>query len=204
MYEKKDVIHVSGKNKVMELFETVSDELFYLKGYSSVSVADICKKAGKAKGLFFYYYEKKENMVKLLLNRQIDEISQKFVYFLDNFQGSSIDKINFLMNALLSSSSEPPRAVMYFKDEGIPGWVDSYSNELMDKYIFPIILCIVEKDYSHVPKEAVEIAYYGISAFMHNNHYKMGDKAFYEKAIASIADTLERTLGCDKGMITIN
>ena len=84
--------------EVKELFIKVSDELFFVNGYDNVGVADICKKAGKAKGLFFYYFKKKDNIVKLILESQISDMSHKLKSTLLAIGLNGVEKMSFLIN----------------------------------------------------------------------------------------------------------
>ena len=45
---------------------TIARELFCEKGYEQTMVQDICKKAGVAKGTFFYYFPTKEDVLKAI------------------------------------------------------------------------------------------------------------------------------------------
>jgi AcrR family transcriptional regulator len=194
--------------EVKELFIKVSDELFFVNGYDNVGVADICKKAGKAKGLFFYYFKKKDNIVKLILESQISDMSHKLKSTLLAIGLNGVEKMSFLMNALISKDSQGPRALYYFKDNTLPEWVDSLAHTLKDKYIFPVICEIVEEiakegGYKNLLKEQTEIIYLGISAFMHKNFFKMTDEEYYKSAVSAISQTLENAIGCPRGTIVI-
>lgn len=195
-------------NTVRALLIKTADQLFFKSGYDAVGVADICKAAGKAKGLFFYYFEKKESVVKALAEAQIREMSVHLAESLKQMHLPAAEKLNFLMNTLISRQSAGPRAMAYFKESGIPEWFDFYTHDLKDRYIFPIIREVAaavaeENGGMRMADAAVEIIYLGISAFMHRNFTRMANEAYYRQAVLAIAVTLETAMDLPEGSIVI-
>ncbi len=193
---------------VKALLMETSDRLFFENGYDAVGVADICKAVGKAKGLFFYYFEKKENVVKALTENQIRQMSAHLNETLGRMQLTATDKLQFLMNTLISRQSTGPRTMAYFKQSGIPEWFDFYAHELKDRYVFPIIRetakAVAEgNENRRITDEAIEIIYLGISAFMHRNFQRMADEIYYRQAVSAISVTLENALSLPDGSIVI-
>ncbi|NIU47890.1 MAG: TetR family transcriptional regulator, partial [Thermoplasmata archaeon] len=56
------------KERRIEFLDT-SVELFNEKGYYNTSVEDICDRMGVAKGLFYYYFKTKEDLVEAIVDR---------------------------------------------------------------------------------------------------------------------------------------
>lgn len=52
----------------------VAFELFQENGYTATTVDDIIRKAGTAKGTFYYYFKSKEDILTEIAHRQLDEI----------------------------------------------------------------------------------------------------------------------------------
>lgn len=180
--------------------------LFMEKGYEKVSVESICEAAKKAKGLFFYHFIKKENIVKLLLEEQIRDLSSALSVMLEGMEIDSTDKMNYLMNQLVSKHSRGPSALYYFEE--IPEWIDLYANSLRDKYVFPIILSICEEGiasgtFRKCSKEEIEIIYLGISGFVHKNQLCLKNQEYYRVTVDAISRTLESALGIKKASIYI-
>ncbi len=195
------------ENKTKQLFIKTADKLFFQRGYNDVSVDEICKEAGKAKGLFFYYFDKKENIVKLLLEMQVERMSRTLRRRLKEDK-SSVDKMNMLMQSMFVEEKAAPRAMYYFKDCMLPEWADSFAHHLKDEYIFPLILETVAEDVKRNEFGAsddlqVEIIYLGISKFMHNNFDKMADKDYAMNAVNAVTEVLEKALGLKSGTIRI-
>ena len=197
---------MTKSDDVKEMFLSTADEMFFESGYDDVSVADICEKCGKAKGLFFYYFEKKENIVKKLADRQISQASGNLRQALAGMNISGFAKLSYFMSALLSRNSVAPRSLYYFGGQ-VPEWFDSFAHGLKDKYIFPVLLDVVnqtaEENSITISEKSVEIVYLGVSAFMHRNYQQMSDENYYKEALQSISETLENVLQAKSGSINI-
>lgn len=191
-----------------EAFIKAADELFIEHGYENISVETVCQKAGKAKGLFFYHFEKKENIVKEIADRQIKVMSLQLSQKLETSDLNPTEKMNLLMNVLVSKDSAGPRVMYYFKGSSIPEWLDLYAQVLKDKYVFPVIYALVREGidsgiFRYCTRESTEIIYLGISQFIHKNYGKMADPDFYRKAVDAIGRTLEIALGSPEDSIEI-
>jgi len=195
-------------DKTKREFMDAAHMLFLKKGYDNVNVQSICKQAGKAKGLFFYHFDKKENIVKLLLEEQLTTMAKALKKLLDDMDASEIEKMDFLMNTIVSKDGPGPEALRYFKKGGLPLWIDLYAQAFRDKYIFPIILSLVESgiekgDFKYCSRESTEIIYLGISQFIHKNFCTFGDEESYIRGVGAISRTLETALGVPVGSIDI-
>ena len=197
-----------GKAKsTKERFVKVADKLFFQRGYENVSVDELCREAGKAKGLFFYYFEKKENIVKLLLQMQVERMGKTLKRRL-KIGANSVEKMNMLMQALFLDEKGGPRAMYYFKGRPMPEWADSHAHALKDRYIFPLIKDTVAEgvdsgDFKETDSLQVEIIYLGISQFMHRHYAKMSDAQFAMNSLTAVTLVLEAALGLQKGTIKI-
>lgn len=58
-------------------------ELFLSQGYDKTSVEDIVKKVSVAKGLFYYYFPKKEAILAAIADQFIDEVNEAFSQYLN-------------------------------------------------------------------------------------------------------------------------
>ncbi|MBE9491416.1 MAG: TetR/AcrR family transcriptional regulator [Bacteroidetes bacterium] len=70
-YEK---IRESKKKLIMD----TALELFANQGYYPTSISIIAKKAGISKGLLYNYFKSKEDLIKEIINRGIDELLETF------------------------------------------------------------------------------------------------------------------------------
>lgn len=57
------------KNELVD----AAEELFKKKGYSGTSIADIVNKVGVAHGLFYYYFDSKEDVIDAIVEKLVDD-----------------------------------------------------------------------------------------------------------------------------------
>ena len=107
-----------------------SYELFVEKGISNVSVAEICQKAGIAKGTFYLYFTSKEDIARAL-NRRIsftlmqkayDEVNRNRK---DTFADNVITMANFIIDYF---HADTETLKMMRKDFIFPLTVDDFDN----------------------------------------------------------------------------
>ncbi|MBN1624383.1 MAG: TetR/AcrR family transcriptional regulator [Clostridia bacterium] len=194
-------------NKTKREFMDSAHRLFLENGFENVSVESICRYTEKAKGLFFYHFGKKENIVKCLLEEQIRQMSSMLTIVLEKMETGNSGKMDFLMNQLISKHGQGPPALGYFSED-LPDWIDLYANSLRDRYVFPIILSIIEEgiqkgEFQHRSREEIEIIYLGISSFIHKKQGNLKNPDFYAVSASAISRTLETALGCPEGSIHI-
>ena len=88
-------------NSTKERILDVSLELFSQRGYSAVSIRDICKGVGIKESSVYYYFENKQNIFDVLLDR-FSEIAKGMMAQLENGltegQNSFFDGINTVSN----------------------------------------------------------------------------------------------------------
>lgn len=70
-------------NTTKERILEVSLELFSQRGYSAVSIRDICKSVGIKESSVYYHFENKQNIFDVLLNR-FSEIAKEMMAQLEN------------------------------------------------------------------------------------------------------------------------
>jgi AcrR family transcriptional regulator len=58
------------KNELMD----IALEFFFTKGFENTTIGDIVKKAGVAQGLFYYYFNSKNDILDAAINRYIDKL----------------------------------------------------------------------------------------------------------------------------------
>jgi AcrR family transcriptional regulator len=55
-----------------EIIDT-AERLFYTKGYAKTKITDIIEEMGMSKGIFYYYFKSKEEVMDAIITRVIDE-----------------------------------------------------------------------------------------------------------------------------------
>jgi TetR/AcrR family transcriptional regulator, fatty acid metabolism regulator protein len=81
----------------------VAKELILAKGYSNVTVDEICEKCGLSKGAFYIHYKSKEDIVRKLYRDDItDYMDERFrAYLQENKDASPVDKLKAFIRLTL-------------------------------------------------------------------------------------------------------
>ena len=74
-------------------------ELFKEGKAGTASVSDIAKKAGIAKGLMYYYFRSKEEVMDALVLREYEDIIEKSNEIVEKSGGSALDKLALLVES---------------------------------------------------------------------------------------------------------
>lgn len=200
------------KNKSKDtkaLFLSVARVLFLERSFSDVTVAEICEKAGKAKGLFFYYFEQKDDILKSLASIEIDKMRDSISSYLMIAPESNLKKLEFLMHAMISPEADVPEFMQYFGENAPPDFFEAFVHELRDKKMLPLIQAIVRNgveadEFENVSDDEVSLIYMGISTYIHRNFDEMiGSVEFYQKAIKTIEGVIEKSLGISTNIFHI-
>jgi TetR/AcrR family transcriptional repressor of nem operon len=73
-----ETFHMKVKGeKIRESVLNAADHLFYVKGFSETSFADIADKAGVPKGNFYYYFQSKDELLDAVVDRRIEALSDR-------------------------------------------------------------------------------------------------------------------------------
>lgn len=64
------------QERMAEILDT-AEEMFYAHGYHETQITDIVKKIGVAQGTFYYYFKSKEEILEVLISRQIQAAANK-------------------------------------------------------------------------------------------------------------------------------
>lgn len=76
-------------------------ELFLSQGYDKTSVEDIVRKVNVAKGLFYYYFPKKEAILAAIADQFIDEVNEEFSQYLTEDHPDLASMVNTLLGFFL-------------------------------------------------------------------------------------------------------
>jgi len=84
----KDTFLNLPSDKQNHLIETAVDE-FYLNGFNGFSITSYVKKAGIAKGSFYQYFEGKNDLFRMIMDKQSQKKIMLFNEMLQNFKEES-------------------------------------------------------------------------------------------------------------------
>ena len=189
------------KNELVD----AAEELFKEKGYSRTSIADIVNKVGVAHGLFYYYFDSKEDIIDAIVQRMVDEFVVSINEIIDDEGLNAKEKFKRLFFSTFNRKKEKIYFFDYYNQEENRLMYSKYMTTISDRVV-PLITEIIEQGIEEgvfktkYPREAVEFWLYGrlsidISSFPENL-----DKIL--RSVRAEAFFLDRILGTKDAFIT--
>ncbi len=119
----------SDKNETQTRLETSAVKLFSRRWYSSVSVAEICRDAKLSNGIFYAYFNNKEELLRSILNDIILQIAGA----LEELDGSARpERLKNMVDKLVQFSAAHPDLITVFR-EGQYRYIE-YEHRLAEIY----------------------------------------------------------------------
>ena len=90
------------KIRINEIIET-AEPLFYSKGYTQTTIADIVNSMGVAPGTIYYYFKSKDAILDAIVNKHVNIFSEQIQLIADARDISSHEKLQKIIRKLFSS-----------------------------------------------------------------------------------------------------
>ena len=185
-------------------FTQAAEALFIEKGYQQTSVSDIVKKMGVAHGLFYYYFNSKEELLDEIVEGMLQEAAHRLEDVVNDPDDDAIEKLRKFIYSMFDVKSSRVYLIGYvLQDKNILfyyKWLNSSKKTILP-YWFSIVKQGVDEGYfdTPYPEEAVEFIFNG-TRFLLSSPEALHGQAFLGKMMAA-ADMMERVLGAKKGVI---
>jgi AcrR family transcriptional regulator len=98
-------------------FMEAAQELFSEKGFENTSVDDIINRVGVAKGLFYYYFDSKEDLVQIMLWRLLEEIESAIAAAMEKKGLSAMERFNELVSTNRDVACRSAILILYFRQD---------------------------------------------------------------------------------------
>ncbi len=132
--------NANRKNEFLE----AAQALFNEKGFENTSVDDIVQRVGVAKGLFYYYFKSKEELLQIIVERLIDEIESSVAAVMERRNISALERFRELIMTSSDVASRGKMLIAYFhkeRNQAIHLSMESRSREFM----IPVMARIIEQ-----------------------------------------------------------
>jgi len=106
----------ASPDRANEILEAARD-LFNEKGFENTSVDDIVRRVGVAKGLFYYYFDSKEEIIGILYDRLFDEISASITAVMEKKGLTALERFGEVFETNRDITCRSSMIVAYFKKE---------------------------------------------------------------------------------------
>jgi len=192
--------NTKSKNQMIE----AAERLFSERGYQQTSVDDICEEVGVAHGLFYYYFDSKEDIIEAIIERMVKEIEKKLKSIAENEDMKANEKFIKFMEISFQKKKGKPYVYSFFSEEkNLKLYQHLYSEtvEMMTPYLTQIVQQGLEEgifDTEH-PEETVRFWLHGLK------FAKEGSKFFREEMVGNLkalSSITERLLGTEREFIT--
>jgi AcrR family transcriptional regulator len=188
-----------------EIIDT-AERLFFAKGYAKTKIADIIDEMGMSKGIFYYYFNSKEEVMDAIITRVIDEDVLAVKAVASNDSLSAHEKVSCMLMAHRAKITENDRRfIEQIQDVENPEMLLKTVQQAITR-LSPILAEAVEQGIwenvfkTEYPNETIEFllsAYTFQCLFGESESSKSSVKAT-ERAKAFIR-LLERALCAEKG-----
>jgi AcrR family transcriptional regulator len=180
-----------------------AQELFNTKGFQDTSINDIMRKAGAAKGVFYYHFETKNKVLDTLIEHQVTRIIEPVKRILDCPDLNALQKLRRILEEefrINMESYNPDNHVHNIRN------VDMHQRILVEMVhrFAPIIAALVEQGINEglfktdYPLEASEIIVAGVHFITDLGIFKRTKEEYIRRVKAS-EEIIEKVLGIKQG-----
>jgi AcrR family transcriptional regulator len=180
-----------------------AQRLFHTKGFQETSISDIMKAVGAAKGVFYYYFKTKDQVLDTLVDQNISEIADAMVQAVNRTDVSPIQKLQLMLQGEFRVSMESMNAENHLHN--IKN-VDMHQKIMvgLTKRVAPLIGQVVEQGVlsgaftTKYPLEAAELLITGIHFITDLGIFEWSKEQYIERLRAS-EELIEKVLGVEEG-----
>jgi AcrR family transcriptional regulator len=184
-------------------FLGVAQTLFVEKGYESTSVDDIVQRMGVAKGLFYYYFDSKEELLAIMAERLIDEIRSSIAAGMEKEGLTAVQRFRELFTLSPDITDRTRLMATYFHTESFRGQHHAMEERSM-AFLLPVIERLVKQGidegvfHTDYPKETAIALMASWSKIKHTTPSSSSPDELMHKAKA-LQYLAERLLGAKPG-----
>lgn len=195
-----------SKQRKLEILKA-AQELFNVRGFQDTSVDDIMKKAGAAKGVFYYYFKTKDQLLDALIEQNVAEAVRVASVIIENQSLNALQKLQYILIEEFKAGrtgSDPANHLHNIKK------VDMHQRIIagMVEKLSPVIAKVVEQGISEglfkteYTLEVTEIVLAGILFVTDLGIFKWSGEQYLRKIKASEV-LIEKALGLESGSLVI-
>lgn len=184
-----------------------AEALFAEKGFENTSVEDIVRRAGTAKGLFYYYFDSKEELMTALTERILEEIKAHNDQALSEEGMSAMQRLERIVSSTDEIRARSRMLAAFFhqeRNQALHYAFDEKARAIMAPALESIIRQgnaegVFRADY---PKETAQCLLAGIGAVKHGIKCD-SDREALVRALTVLQYLTERLLGAEPGTFTV-
>jgi AcrR family transcriptional regulator len=180
-----------------------AQKLFAEKGYAKATVTDILNVHGLSKGIFYYYFKSKEEVMDAIIERMVDQVVENAKLIASHPGMNNQQKIFAILigQGMSEESQGDKEAVVEHLHEAENAEMHHKSLALTVKRLSPVIAEIIsggEEFSTDYPLETVEFLLSGGQFIFDKAVFQWNQEEMAMRALAFI-EMIERALGAPKG-----
>ncbi len=186
-----------------EEFIVVASKLFAKNGYEETSVDDIVEEMGVAKGLFYYYFDSRDEILENIIQRMLDEVERSSRRAIEIEGLDTIGRLKVLLDARRPVDAKSAKLAGYFHQERNRQLHSSIENRVI-KFFVPIMEQIIRQgiregvfETDH-PREAAVVFISSAAAISHMPREEWDDQSSAQR-VKVFEYFSERILGARPG-----
>ena len=183
----------------------IAREMFHSRGYDRVSVDDIMRKAGVSKGLFYYYFKSKEEILDAIVDAVLDDDVEEVRSLAESRELDALQKLRRLMR-------REPKDKGRDNEEDLLDYLHQPENSILHQKtlvrsvlrLSPLIASILEQGNAEgvfsvpYPKETAEFLL-AATSFLYDPAIFGWSNEELKVRCEALADILAKTLGAPQG-----
>ena len=183
----------------------IAEELFSKKGYDQTAISDIVRKANVAKGLFYYYFQSKDDVLNAIIMRFIDEAKFLMGTIVNNNDMNAIQKILSTYENLNKFRKKREGLVNYIheeKNEVLHFRLENKISPIITQGLTKIIQQGIKEKLFHTkyPQEAALSILATEFTIFHEMHKRKDPLKVKEQHMDAVFNIMERILGAKHGL----
>jgi AcrR family transcriptional regulator len=199
-------VSMKNANRKNEFLEA-AQALFNEKGFENTSVDDIVQRVGVAKGLFYYYFKSKEELLQTIFERLIDEIESSVAAVMEKRGITAIERFRELIMTMSDVAFRGKMLIACFhqeRNQAIHLSMEGRSREFM----VPVMERIIEQGNQEglfkvkYPHETAIALMATMNWIKHSHQCSLTNEEAVRTSCV-VQDLTERLLGMQSGTFTL-
>lgn len=183
-----------------------AQKLFAEKGYAKTTVTDILNVHGLSKGVFYYYFKSKEEVMDAIIQRITDAMVLNAEKIVANPELTPPQKLCAIMMSQGMSEEDTKKKEEMIDQFHIAENAEMHQKSLVQtvKHLAPVIaeIVLLEKEkgvfFTDYPQESVEFFLAAGEVVFDQGLFKWSKEELFRRVMAYI-DLMEKTLGVEQG-----
>jgi AcrR family transcriptional regulator len=184
-------------------FADTAAALFESKGYENTSVDDIVGKMGVAKGLFYYYFKTKDDVLDVIIDRLISDNAALMEQAASRPDLDALGKFRALMGAAAALRARSRKLTLFFHKESnrhLHADIEARAVRLMAPALARMIeQGVTEGVFDTEFPEETALSFFAVSSILGHEVYRKPDEAFFRRRVEAALCLVERLLGAKPG-----